>query len=127
GTRAGVGGDVVVGEVGGDDAPGALVLDAIVVDGVGLAARDLDAGADGRLAGDAGARHVRIVVVVHVVVLDEGAGGARPIRAEAVLRRRLVVVVERVREDADFVAVPLRVLDDQMTSGVRARIAERAV
>src|SRR5205807_5884277 len=39
------------------------------------------------------------VVVVHVVALDEGAG-ARAARAEAALRRRRVVVVERVGHDA---------------------------
>ena len=76
-------------------------------------------------------RHVRVVVVVDEVVAEDRAR-AVPVgplrrRARAALRRRCVVVVLAVREDAGLVVVPLGVLDDQMAARVRARVAERGV
>src|SRR5207244_12687021 len=80
----------------------------------------------------AGARHVRIVVVVDVVLAEERAGvaaGGAPAAAGAgaVLRRRGVVIVLAVGHDAAGVLVPLRLLDDEVPAGVGARVAERRV
>ena len=47
--------------------------------------------------------------------------------AGAVLRRRLIVVVERVRTDAGRVVPEGRLLDDDVAAGVRARVAEGVV
>ena len=56
------------------------------------------------------------------------AGGASAVvGAGAVLRRRGVVVVLAVGDDAAGVLVPLRLLDDQVPAGVGARVAERRV
>src|SRR5205807_2042801 len=69
---------------------------------------------------------------VAVVALDDGgrmgAGGAgAAVGTGAVLGRRGVVVVQGVRDDPRLVVVPLGVADYQMTTAVRARVAEGAV
>src|SRR3954469_9284490 len=110
-----------------EDAPRLVPHDAVVDDGVVAATRDHHAGADrsGR-SGTGVLRHVGVVVVVHVVVAPDlarsGAGWA-----DAVLRRRRVVVVLRVGHDAALVVVPLTVGDDEVTTRVRPAVAERAV
>src|SRR5207237_4572032 len=77
--------------------------------------------------------HVRVVVVVDPVVLeDRAAGGAvnwrrGPGGATAILRRRLVIIVLGVRGQPGLVLVKLRVGDDQIAAGVGAGKAQRAV
>src|SRR5207302_8237314 len=93
-----------------------------------------DAGADRRAPrkpAGAGAGNVGVVVVVHRVAHeDRAAGGARhrglvPGRAEADLRRGLVVVVLGVGDEPAQVVVELGVLDDQVAARVGARITQR--
>src|SRR5207302_1787307 len=80
----------------------------------------------------AGGGDVGVVVVVHVVVHEHPAGvgvgdGADPVVGAGPVLRRRVVAVLAVGVEAVLVAVELRVLDDELTAGVRARVPQRVV
>jgi len=64
---------LAIGVVVDHDAPGTLIVDAIAGDGVEHAARNLDAGAYGGRARNAERGYVRVVVIVHIIVLDKRA------------------------------------------------------
>ena len=114
-----------VGVVAGEYPPGALILDDVAGHRVIRAPDYLDAGPDGR--DGCVTRRVRVVVRLDQVALDDRAGPRGAARATAVLRRRRVVVVLRVRRYAGPVEPEHRVLDDQLSACVGAGIPERGV